>query len=334
MAYGIPLSQHLRMVERSSPGQTEELLPLILQMAYAAKVLSREINRAALVGQLGLVGERNVTGDAQTKLDVFGNDCVVDAFSRSTHLAGLVSEEMPGVMRVSSGQQAKYICCVDPVDGSSNIDINNAIGTIFGFYRLRQNHSSDLEAELLRPDTRLVCGGYVMYGTSTMLVYSQGLGVYGFTLDRGIGEFILSNDVIHCPEKGHQYSANVGRRDDWPEAINRYIDYVNARDRATGRPYSMRYSGAMVADIHRILCKGGLFFYPPDAAHPDGKLRLLYECAPLGFIVEQAGGLAATGVDRVLELSPTHIHQQVPLVIGSRDEVRLFQRFLRGDMPQ
>ncbi len=328
MAYGIPLSQHLRMMERSAPGISEELSPLVLQMAYAAKVLSREINRAALVGQLGLVGEHNASGDAQSKLDVYGHEVVLDAFSRSTHLAGLVSEEMPGPQAISSGPQARYICCVDPVDGSSNVDINNTIGTVFGFYRLREHHGSDLTAELLRPDTRLICGGYVMYGTSTLLVYSQGWGVYGFTLDRGIGEFILSHDVFHCPERAKHYSANMGRRHDWSPEINRYLDHVNQRDSTTGRPYSMRYSGAMVADLHRILCKGGIFFYPADAAYPEGKLRLLYECAPLAFVLEQAGGQATTGKQRILDVVPTSLHQSVPLVIGSRDEVALFERFV------
>ncbi len=342
----VTLSQHLRQVERDHPGpwgpdQTdpEDIAPLMLQMAYASKLLARELNRAALVGRLGLVGAQNVTGDIQTKLDVYGNHVIVEAFGRSTRLAGIVSEEMEAIEPISTGPQARYILCIDPIDGSKNVDINNTVGTIFGFYQLPPDcpdgsdgelTSQRLEAELMRPETVLAASGYVMFSTSTLLVYTQGRGTWGFTLDRGIGEFLLSHQDIRCPEEGAIYSANVGRRYDWPGGIFRYMDHVSQADPSTGRPYSLRYSGALVSDVHRSLISGGLYFYPADMNNPRGKLRLLYECAPLALVIEQAGGRSSDGGRRTLEIPRESIHQQSPLVIGSREEVALFESFLAG----
>ncbi|MBI3961261.1 MAG: class 1 fructose-bisphosphatase, partial [Deinococcus sp.] len=315
------------------PDMAGELSALLVQIGFAAKILSWEIGRAALVGKLGLVGEQNPTGDAQKKLDVFANETVIDAFAQTELVAGLVSEELDDVKLLACSNEAKYILCTDPLDGSSNTDINGAVGTIFGFYRRRTTGQCLVAEELRRKGAEQVAAGYVMYGTSTVLVYTCGHGVHGFTLDRDLGEFLLSHEQIRCPVRGHTYSANLGRSPDWHPHIRRFIEYLTIPDPATHRPYSLRYTGALVADLHRILLEGGLYLYPADAQHSDGKLRLLYECAPLALVVEQAGGRASTGTQRMLDLQATSLHQRAPLVIGSAEDVALYERLLTGGSP-
>jgi fructose-1,6-bisphosphatase I len=330
----ITLARHVLEDEKKHPEATGEFSTLLMQIGYAAKLLAREISRAALIGKLGLVGEKNPTGDAQKKLDVYANDTVVDAFADTGLVAAIVSEEMEKVKQVEGCEEARYILCTDPLDGSSNTDINGSIGTIFGIYR-RQKPGTDLMADVLRKGAEQVAAGYVMYSTSTVLVYACGHGVFGFTLDRDVGEFLLSHDNIRCPGRGHYYSANVARLPEWHPGLRKYVDYLNQRDPHTGRPYSLRYTGALVADVHRGLIEGGLYFYPADASHKDGKLRLVYECAPLAYLVEAAGGRASTGTQRVLEIQPEHIHQRVPFVVGSTQDVELYESFLRtGSPPQ
>jgi fructose-1,6-bisphosphatase I len=325
----VTLNRHILEEEQRHPEMAGDLSALLVQLGFAAKILAREIGRAALVGRLGLVGEKNATGDSQKKLDVFANDTVVEAFAQTGLVAGIVSEELDEVKQVSCAGKAKYILCTDPLDGSSNTDINGSIGTIFGIYRRRSTDGCDVLVEVLRPGSEQVAAGYVMYGTSTVLVYTCGHGVYGFTLDRELGEFLLSHENIRCPQRGRTYSANVARAGEWDPNIQKFIAYLTQRDAATGRPYSLRYTGALVADLHRTLIEGGLYFYPADPGHPEGKLRLLYECAPLAFVVEQAGGRASTGRQRILDIQAKSIHQRVPLVIGSIADVSLYETFLR-----
>ncbi len=328
----VTLNRHVIEEEHKHHPTTGELSRLLIQMGYAGKVLSREIGRAALVGKLGLIGEKNATGDAQKKLDVYANDTVVEAFAETGMVAAIVSEEEEKLRVMSSGAQAKYLLCMDPLDGSSNTDINGSIGTIFGIYRRKPELvGKDVNTqELLLQGSQQVAAGYVMYSTSTVMVYTTGHGVYGFTLDRELGEFLLSHDNIRCPAKGHYYSANLGHFYQWSQGLQDYVDFLEESDKASGRPYSLRYTGALVADVHRSLVEGGLYFYPPDAGHPDGKLRLMYECAPLGFIVEQAGGRASSGTKRILDIQAESIHQRSPLAIGSAEEIALYERYVSG----
>lgn len=325
---GVTLNRHIIEEEQRHPAVAGELSELLVQLGFAAKILAREIGRAALVGKLGLVGEKNATGDSQKKLDVFANDTVVEAFAQTGLVAGIVSEELDEVKEISCEGKARYILCTDPLDGSSNTDINGALGTIFGLYRRSRTCACDVQGEILGRTAEQVAAGYVMYGTSTVLVYTCGHGAYGFTLDRELGEFLLSHEDIRCPKRGRTYSANVARASDWDPGIRKFIEYVTQSDRASGRPYSLRYTGALVADVHRSLVEGGIYFYPPDPGHPEGKLRLLYECAPLAFLVEAAGGRASTGRQRILEVPVKSIHQRVPVVIGSADDVALYESFL------
>jgi fructose-1,6-bisphosphatase I len=297
------LARHILEEQQQHPHSTGELSILLEQVAFAAKILSREMRHAALVGELGLVGEKNATGDAQKKLDVFGN---------TTCGAG----------------DAGYAICVDPLDGSSNTDINNTVGTIFGIYRRVTKGAHDGEEDVLRKGSEQVAAGYVMYGPSTILVYTSGHGVNGFTLDHDIGEFLLSHPNMRCPARGRTYSANLGHLNEWHANIRRYIEYLSETDSESHRPYSLRYTGALVADVHRCLLEGGFYCYPGDAAHENGKLRLLYECAPLALVVEEAGGRASTGTQRILDVQAETIHQRVPLVIGSPVDVALYEQFM------
>lgn len=329
-ATAITLSQHILEEEKKHPEATGEFSRLIVQLGYVAKILAREISRAALVGRLGLVGEKNATGDAQKKLDVYSNDVMLEAFATTGLVCHVVSEEEAEVRTFSTGSGAKYILVTDPLDGSSNTDINGSIGTIFGIYRRVEGPAGDISLQVLRKGSDLVAAGYVMYGTSTVLVYACEHGVQGFTLDRDLGEFLLSHENISCPRQGHYYSANLGHYYEWPQNIREYINYITQHDPATRRPYSLRYSGALVADFHRSLVEGGLYFYPPDPSHPKGKLRLMYECGPLAYVVEKAGGAASTGSQRVLDMKAESIHQQIPFVIGSAKDVALYEQFVQN----
>jgi fructose-1,6-bisphosphatase I len=308
-----------------------ELSLLLIQIGYTAKIMSREISRAALVGQLGLVGEKNATGDAQKKLDVFSNQTVIEAFSNTGLVAALVSEELDQPQYLDCSNSTPYILCIDPLDGSSNIDSAGALGTIFGVYRrVTQEGCCNLEHDLLRQGHEMVAAGYILYGTSTVLVYTCGCGVDCFTLDTSLGEFLLSQADIRCPVEGKYYSANLSYIQDWRPQIQSFIQYLNC-GQADKPPYSLRYSGALVSDVHRNLVEGGIYFYPPTKCHPNGKLRLLYECAPLAFVLEQAGGKATTGSQRVLDIQAASIHQRSPLVIGSMALVELYEQFLQSD---
>ena len=332
-AKAMTLSRHILGWQQKHPHAVGELSTLLEQVAFTAKVLSREMCRAALVGTLGLVGEKNPTGDAQKKLDVLGNDTVVEAFSETRLVAAIVSEELDEARHIAGGSDAKYVLCVDPLDGSSNTDINGPVGIIFGIYRRVTTGAHGTVRDLLRKGSEQVAAGYVMYGPSTVLVYTCGDGVHGFTLDHDLGEFLLSHENIRCPARGHYYSANLGHSHEWHPNIQQFIEYLTDHDPATHRPYSLRYTGALVADVHRSLLEGGLYFYPSDGEHKDGKLCLLYECAPLAFVIEQAGGHASTGRQQILDIQAESIHQRLPLVIGGADDVALYEKFLADGRP-
>jgi fructose-1,6-bisphosphatase I len=325
----ITLSRHLWQQQHILDTPIE-LSILIEQISYTAKIMAREISRAALVGQLGLVGEKNATGDAQKKLDVFSNETVIEAFSDTGLVAALVSEELDEPKYLDCRNSTPYILCIDPLDGSSNVDSAGALGTIFGVYRrLTQDGCCDLAHDLLRQGSEMVAAGYILYGTSTVLVYTSGCGVDCFTLDTSLGEFLLSQPDIRCPAEGKYYSTNLSYAGDWQPQIQAFVKDLNRED-ADKSASSLRYSGALVADVHRILVEGGIYFYPPTKHQPEGKLRLLYECAPLAFVMEQAGGKASTGTERTLDIQATSIHQRSTLVIGSASSVDLYEQFLQA----
>jgi fructose-1,6-bisphosphatase I len=324
-ASGVTLNRHIQKQQRDHPDISAEIAVLLTQLSFAAKILSCEVGRASLVGLLGLTGDRNLTGDIQKRLDVYGNEVVAEAFAGSGLVTALVSEELEEIKQFPGGENARHVMCVDPVDGSSNTDINGVIGTIFGFYE-RKPGAKSIEEDVLRKGSEQVMAGYIMYSTSTMLVYTAGHGVHGFTLDRDLGEFLLSHENIRCPARGHYFSANMGRYPEWDPRIRACVDSLIHRP----DPYSLRYTGALVADFHRSLIEGGFYFYPADASHPNGKLRLTYEAAPLAMVAEQAGGRASTGTERILDIQARSIHQRHPLVIGSAEDVALYESFLKG----
>ena len=316
----VSLTRYLLSEQAGHPEAEAEFWMLIAQMAYVAKVIARETRRAALVGRLGLVGERNPTGDTQKKLDVFANEATVDTFLRSGLVAAIVSEEMDEPKETLSGSAAGYILCVDPLDGSSNTDTNGSVGTIFGFFRRScQGRCVGIENEL-REGLSLAAAGYVLCGRT----------VTGFTLDHDLGEFLLSHDTLQCPPRGQTYSANLGKQREWDTGVQRFVAKLGEGGQGKSRPCSLRYSGALVADLHRILIEGGIYFYPADSSNREGKLRLLYEGAPLALVVETAGGRASTGREPIAAITPASLHQRVPIALGSREDVELYEQFAAG----
>jgi fructose-1,6-bisphosphatase I len=320
------LARHILQSQRQHPRARGELSVVLLQIAFAGKIFSHALRRAALTGQLGVTGERNVQGEVTKKLDAFGNATIVEAFARNELVAAIVSEEMDEPRQVACGKRASYVLCVDPLDGSSNSDVNGVVATIFGVYHPARDARMAAAVEGLRSGRDQVAAGYILYGPSTLFVYTTGSGVHGFTLDHDIGEFLLTHPDIQCPPRGPYYGANLANMRDWDDGVREYIGRLAA---GTDRTYSLRYSGALVADVHRSLLEGGIYLYPADRHHPDGKLRLAYECAPLAFVVEQAGGAASTGRLKVLDLPFESIHQRVPFAAGSRDEIAMFEESVR-----
>ncbi len=328
------LSQHLRGGGTYGAGAPPEITRLLEAIAAGAKRLAREVRRAALSGETGLAGETNPSGEWQKKLDIVADRVMIEALAATDLVAAVVSEELEQAKPLAKGVDAGHVVCIDPLDGSSNSDINGAVGTIFGIHRRQGSGPLDPARDALRRGSEQVAAGYVMYGPSTVLVETTGRGVFGFTLDEERDEFLLTHDTIRCPARGHYYSANLGNFKAWHPNLRAYIEHITALDPPTRRPYSLRYTGALVADLHRSLLEGGLYFYPADAKNRDGKLRLLYECAPLALVAEQAGGRASTGTERILDIRPESIHQRVPLVIGSAADVALYERFTRDGRPE
>jgi fructose-1,6-bisphosphatase I len=288
-------------------------------------MIQAKVRRAGLLDMLGSVGETNVQGEMQQKLDVYANQALLHCLAVRDSVAVLVSEENEEPVTFDRERESgKYIVVFDPLDGSSNIDVNVSVGTIFSILRRTTGESSDSpKTSILQPGMQQVAAGYVLYGSSTMFVYTAGRGVFGFTLDPAVGAYLLSHDQIRMPEKGNIYSVNEAYSESFPESYQRYL--ARLRSGALGRTYSSRYVGSLVADFHRTLLKGGIFLYPPTLSHPQGKLRLLYEANPMAFIAEQAGGKAIDGKRRILEIQPQDIHQRTPLVVGSQAEVQDFE---------
>lgn len=328
----VSLAQYLFDHEARDPALGSEFCQLMMQIAFAAKIIARELTRASPPGGLGLTGERNASGDIQKTLDVFTNETIVGAFARSGLVAIIVSEEMQAARCLPDGADARFILCTDPLDGSANVDANGAVGTIFSVYRRRESYRGDDLRQALRRGSEQVAAGYIMYGPSTLLVYTSSADVNGFTLDPCIGEFLLSHEQIRCPARGDYFSANLAHLDHWTPSVQRYVRCLTSRDSSTVRRYSLRYTGAFVADFHRILISGGIFLYPADKEYPTGKLRLLYECAPLALLVEHAGGCASDGVRRILDIEACKIHQRTPIAIGGAEEMASFDKFFSQEL--
>jgi fructose-1,6-bisphosphatase I len=315
---------------RQFPQATGELSTLLRDIGLASKRVNVEVNKAGLVDILGDAGTMNVQGEEVKKLDVFANNQFMGVLQRGVSCAGIASEELDEFVAFDDdvSRNSKYICMFDPLDGSGNIDVNVSIGTIFCIYRRVSPRGTPVTREdFLQKGKNQVAAGYVVYGSSTMLVYATRRGVNGFTLDPSIGEFCLSHPDIKCPESGLIYSVNHGNFFQYEEPVRKYINLCQNKNKANGGPYTQRYIGSMVADVHRNLIKGGIFMYPGTLDKPKGKLRLLYECNPFAFIVQAAGGKATNGKQSILEIQPTELHQRTPLFIGSKlmmDELESF----------
>ena len=331
MEKSITLNEFIIHQQAEFPEATGNFSCLLHHIGIAAKKVNREVNKAGLVDILGRSGCENVQGEEQQKLDVYANEAFMEELQASGECCGIASEENEDVTTFHEGlcRNAKYIVCMDPLDGSSNIDVNVSVGTIFSIYRRKSpiGEAAVLD-DFLQKGSEMVAAGYIIYGSSTMLVYTVGRGVNGFTLDPSLGEFCLSHPNIKTPASGKIYSINEGNYEKFPVGIKKYIKYCQEKDAKTNRPYTSRYIGSLVADFHRNMLKGGVFMYPSTDSHPNGKLRLLYECNPIAFIAEQAGGLAFSEDGRILDLQPEAIHQRVTFYAGAHDMVMKVKEFL------
>ncbi len=325
------LQRHIIEEERRHPQATGELSSLLWDLSLATKVISLEVNKAGLVDILGFTGEENIHGEEVKKLDRFAHEMMIRAMDHGGHLCVMASEEEDNIIHIPKNKKiGKYVLMFDPLDGSSNIDANVSIGTIFSIYkRVTPDGKPGTVEDCLQPGVKQVAAGYTIYGSSTMLVYTTGHGVHGFTLDPAFGEYLLSHPNIQIPKKGKIYSINEGNYKYWHPGLKKYIKFLQKDEDPEEKPYSARYIGSMVADLHRNLLYGGIFMYPADKRHPNGKLRLMYECNPMAMIVESAGGRATDGKNRILEIQPESIHQRVPIFIGSEEDVLLAEKFLR-----
>ncbi len=320
----LSLTRHMLERRPRHAGHASALSSMMTHMALCGKLIARELNQAALRGRLGTTGTTNVHGEHVHKLDELANRIFVDVLEESDVVRVVVSEEMDAPLTITRAQASgTYAVFLDPLDGSSNIDVNAPLGSIFSIHRL------DASGEILKMGRDQVAGGYLLYGASTLLVWTCGDGVHQLTLDPAVGEFFLSGTRMRLPPRGAIYSVNMGNRSQWSGKMRNAVEYFQMDDQETGRPYAARYSGCLAADVHRILWKGGLYLYPGDVKKPAGKLRLMYEAAPLSFVIEQAGGLGSTGEERIASIRPTAPHQCVPLIIGSREDVETVERCLR-----
>jgi fructose-1,6-bisphosphatase I len=330
------IERHISEEQHVHKGATGEFSRLMRDLTLAIRIISREVRRAGLNDILGLTDAYNVHGENQKKLDTYANDIIFRAMDHGGHLCVMGSEESDDLIQIPAPyEHGKYVLLYDPLDGSSNIDVNATIGTIFSVYRrvtpdyLGQGTMDDV----LQPGWHQVAAGYACYGSSTQLVYTTGRGVNIFTYDPTVGEFFLSSENVRIPKRGKYYSINEGNTLLWSNELKQYIDYIKMPSEDKHRPMGLRYIGSAVADVHRTLHYGGIFMYPADSKNPEGKLRLMYEANPLAMLIEQAGGRATDGKKRILEIQPTELHQRVPLYVGSEDNVLEVERFLRGEMP-
>ncbi len=331
----VTLTRHIIEEQRKHPTATGDFTDLMNDLAFAAKLISYQTNKAGLLGVLGEAGKTNIQGENVKKLDVYAHETMFRALDHGGHLCVMGSEEEEHPIAIPKQfPVGKYVILFDPLDGSSNIDANVSVGTIFSIYRrVTKDGTPGQLADLLQPGIKQICAGYVIYGSSTMLVYTTGSGVHGFTLDPSYGEFVLSHPNMKIPDRAKIYSVNESNFDYWDQAIKNYVHYIKQIDPATKRPLNSRYIGSMVSDFHRNLLYGGIFLYPASSTAPNGKLRLGYEANPMAFICEQAGGLATNGTKRILEIKPEKLHQRTPLFIGSRYDVEMVEKFIRGEMP-
>ncbi|MGF1693102.1 class 1 fructose-bisphosphatase [Photobacterium kagoshimensis] len=309
-----------------------ELSSLLGSIKLAAKIVNREINKAGLVDITGAVGCENVQGEEQQKLDLYANDKFKAALEARDQVCGVASEEEDEAVAFNKelNRNSKYVVLMDPLDGSSNIDVNVSVGTIFSIYRrVSPVGTPAVEEDFLQPGHRQVAAGYIIYGSSTMLVYTTGNGVHGFTYDPSLGVFCLSHENMCIPKDGRIYSINEGNYIRFPEGVKKYIKYCQESVPEDDRPYTSRYIGSLVADFHRNLLKGGIYMYPSTATHPSGKLRLLYECNPMAFLIEQAGGIASDGANRIMDIKPTELHERIPFFVGSTNMVHKVEAFIK-----
>jgi len=316
MRIGMPLTKFLYEEQRKCPNCTGNFTDLFTDLARAAKIISRDVNRAGLINILGSAEQTNIQGEDVQKLDLIANDALITTMESGGHLAGMASEENEDIIPIPDEfPKGNYILLFDPLDGSSNIDVNISVGTIFSILKKKTSGSDAELSDFLQPGSEQVCAGYFLYGSSTMLVYTTGCGVHGFTLDPSVGEFLLSHENIQVPEQGSIYSLNESNSNKWHDSTYNFIKKAKARG------CKARYVGSLVADFHRNLLKGGVFLYPADKETSKGKLRLLYEANPMAFLIEQAGGGASSGTGSIMDIKPESLHQRTPLIIGSKLDV-------------
>jgi fructose-1,6-bisphosphatase I len=331
---GTTITEHLLLCQDECPAASGQFTRLLSELITSAKLISREVNKAGLADILGLTGDTNVQGEKVMKLDEFANQAIIYRMGRSGLLCAMASEENADVIEVpDSMPKGNYVLAMDPLDGSSNVDANASIGTIFSIYRRVDQEGCGSMDNFLRYGYEQAAAGYFLYGSSTMMVYTAGMGVHGFTLDPSVGEFLLSHEKIMMPEQGRIYSVNEAYTDYWDERTNAAVNYFKSSKIDRDKPYTARYIGAMVADFHRNLLHGGIYMYPADSlnpAKPHGKLRLLCEAAPLAFLAEQAGGAATDGKQRILDLKITELHERVPLFIGCKADVEKATAIMQG----
>jgi fructose-1,6-bisphosphatase I len=327
MHTGTTLTQFIIEEQRHIAGATGEFTGLLNDIVVAIKTISNAVNKGALIGVMGALESENIQGETQKKLDVITNEMMIRSNEWAGHLAGMASEEMDEVYPIPTQYPlGKYLMVFDPLDGSSNVDINISVGTIFSILRAPVPNRAASEADFLQPGVKQVCAGYALYGSSTMLVLTTGHGVNGFTLDRDIGEFILSHPNMKIPADTKEFAINASNQRFWEAPVQRYVaECLEGKTGPRGRDFNMRWVASMVAEVHRILTRGGIFMYPRDTKDPGkaGKLRLLYEANPMSFIVEQAGGVSSTGYERILDMTPENLHQRVPVILGSKNEVEV-----------
>jgi fructose-1,6-bisphosphatase I len=325
MHTGTTITQFIIEEQRHIKGASGDFTSLLNDIVTACKVISNTVNKGALVGVMGSAGSENVQGETQKKLDVITNDIFIRSNEWAGHLAGMASEEMDDVYPIPAQYpKGKYLLVFDPLDGSSNVDVNISVGTIFSILRCPEGVTEPAAKDFLQPGTKQVCAGYALYGSSTMLVLTSGHGVNGFTLDRDIGEFVLTHPNMQIPADTKEFAINASNQRFWEAPVQRYVEEcLSGVTGPRGRDFNMRWVASMVAEVHRILTRGGIFMYPKDTKDPAkaGKLRLMYEANPMSFIVEQAGGASSTGRERILDIKPADLHQRVPVILGSKNEV-------------
>jgi fructose-1,6-bisphosphatase I len=325
MHNGTTITQFIIEEQRHIQGATGDFTSLLNDVVTACKVISNAVNKGALIGVMGSAGSENIQGETQKKLDVITNEIFIRSNEWAGHLAGMASEEMEDVYPIPAQYpRGKYLLVFDPLDGSSNVDVNISVGTIFSILRCPEGVTEPTAKDFLQPGTKQVCAGYALYGSSTMLVLTSGHGVNGFTLDRDIGEFILTHPQLRIPVDTREFAINTSNQRFWEEPVQRYVeDCLAGKTGPRGKDFNMRWVASMVAEVHRILMRGGIFMYPKDTKDPTkaGKLRIMYEANPMSFIVEQAGGASSTGYERILDIRPDDLHQRVPVILGSKNEV-------------